>query len=72
MQIQSFVSMILPTDSPLDDISDSETEDLAGLKIDDWLIFQMEREVRKHCSPVSLLNLVHVFFYPHLNDYYRY
>uniref|UniRef100_A0A671VQR6 RNA helicase n=1 Tax=Sparus aurata TaxID=8175 RepID=A0A671VQR6_SPAAU len=32
------------TDSPLDDISDSETEDLAGLKIDDWLIFQMERE----------------------------
>ncbi|XP_073334572.1 3'-5' RNA helicase YTHDC2 isoform X1 [Pagrus major] len=32
------------TDSPLDDISDSETEDLAGLKIDDWLIFQMDRE----------------------------
>uniref|UniRef100_A0A671VM71 RNA helicase n=1 Tax=Sparus aurata TaxID=8175 RepID=A0A671VM71_SPAAU len=42
--IQSFVSMIFPADSPLDDISDSETEDLAGLKIDDWLIFQMERE----------------------------
>lgn len=58
MHIQSFVSMIFPADSPLDDISDSETEDLAGLKIDDWLIFQMEREVRKNCSPFSLLNRV--------------
>ncbi|XP_076615090.1 3'-5' RNA helicase YTHDC2 isoform X1 [Chaetodon auriga] len=30
-------------DSPLGD-SDSETEDLAGLRIDDWLVFQMDRE----------------------------
>ncbi|KAM9338343.1 3'-5' RNA helicase YTHDC2 [Symphorus nematophorus] len=32
------------TDSPLDDTSDSETETLAGMKIDDWLIFQLDRE----------------------------
>ncbi|KAI3362257.1 hypothetical protein L3Q82_012222, partial [Scortum barcoo] len=32
------------TDSPLDDISDSETEDLAELRIDDWLIFQLDIE----------------------------
>ncbi|XP_071321926.1 3'-5' RNA helicase YTHDC2 isoform X2 [Trachinotus anak] len=30
--------------SPLDDISDSETEDLAELRIDEWLIFQLDRE----------------------------
>ncbi|XP_051268215.1 3'-5' RNA helicase YTHDC2 isoform X4 [Dicentrarchus labrax] len=32
------------TDSLLDDISDSETEDLAGMRIDDWLVFQLDRE----------------------------
>lgn len=31
------------TDSPLDD-SDSETEDLAEMKIDDWLVFQSDME----------------------------
>ncbi|XP_018523323.1 3'-5' RNA helicase YTHDC2 isoform X1 [Lates calcarifer] len=33
------------TDSPLDDISDSETEELAEMRIDDWLVFQLDREV---------------------------
>nr|XP_046231082.1 3'-5' RNA helicase YTHDC2 isoform X2 [Scatophagus argus] len=32
------------TDNPLGDVSDSETEDLAELRIDDWLVFQMDRE----------------------------
>ncbi|XP_040013730.1 3'-5' RNA helicase YTHDC2 isoform X2 [Xiphias gladius] len=32
------------TESPLDDISDSETEDLAEMRIDDWLVFQLDRE----------------------------
>lgn len=41
-----FVSMFFTSDSPEDDISDSETEDLAGLRIDDWLVFQMDKEVR--------------------------
>ncbi|XP_059214340.1 3'-5' RNA helicase YTHDC2 isoform X2 [Centropristis striata] len=31
-------------DSLLDDVSDSETEDLAEMRIDDWLMFQMDRE----------------------------
>ncbi|XP_070706567.1 3'-5' RNA helicase YTHDC2 isoform X2 [Pempheris klunzingeri] len=32
------------TDIPLDDTSDSETEDLAELRIDDWLAFQSDTE----------------------------
>lgn len=32
-------------ENPLDDISDSETEDLSEIRIDDWLVFQMDREV---------------------------
>lgn len=32
-------------ESPLDDISDSETEDLSEIRIDDWLVFEMDREV---------------------------
>nr|UZE37972.1 YTH domain containing 2 [Miichthys miiuy] len=32
------------TDSPLDDLSDSETEDPAEIRVDDWLVFQMDRE----------------------------
>ncbi|XP_040915601.1 3'-5' RNA helicase YTHDC2 isoform X2 [Toxotes jaculatrix] len=32
------------TDSPLDDDSDSETEDLSEMRIDDWLVFQLDRE----------------------------
>lgn len=43
--------MFFTSESPLDDISDSEIEDLAGLKIDDWLVFQMDREVREHWLP---------------------
>ncbi|XP_072227665.1 3'-5' RNA helicase YTHDC2 isoform X2 [Leuresthes tenuis] len=31
-------------DSPPDDTSDSDTEDLAEMRIDDWLVFQLERE----------------------------
>uniref|UniRef100_A0A669DMK3 RNA helicase n=1 Tax=Oreochromis niloticus TaxID=8128 RepID=A0A669DMK3_ORENI len=31
-------------ESPLDDISDSETEDLSEIRIDDWLVFEMDRE----------------------------
>ncbi|XP_026152929.1 3'-5' RNA helicase YTHDC2 isoform X2 [Mastacembelus armatus] len=31
-------------DRPLNDDSDSETEDLAEVRIDDWLIFQLDRE----------------------------
>uniref|UniRef100_I3K0G5 RNA helicase n=1 Tax=Oreochromis niloticus TaxID=8128 RepID=I3K0G5_ORENI len=30
--------------NPLDDISDSETEDLSEIRIDDWLVFEMDRE----------------------------
>ncbi|XP_067339375.1 3'-5' RNA helicase YTHDC2 isoform X2 [Channa argus] len=32
------------TDSPLDEISDSETEDLAEMMVDDWLVFQLDRQ----------------------------
>ncbi|XP_022600321.1 probable ATP-dependent RNA helicase YTHDC2 isoform X1 [Seriola dumerili] len=32
------------TDGPLDDNSDSETEDQTELRIDDWLVFQLDRE----------------------------
>ncbi|XP_044030649.1 3'-5' RNA helicase YTHDC2 isoform X2 [Siniperca chuatsi] len=32
------------TDGSLDDISDSETEDLAEMRIDDWLVFQLDIE----------------------------
>ncbi|XP_069025007.1 3'-5' RNA helicase YTHDC2-like [Embiotoca jacksoni] len=31
-------------DSPLEDVSDSETEDQAEMKVDDWLVFQLDRE----------------------------
>ncbi|CAK6975730.1 '-5' RNA helicase YTHDC2 [Scomber scombrus] len=31
-------------DSPLDELSDSDTEDLAEMRIDDWLVFQLDRE----------------------------
>uniref|UniRef100_A0A3P9BQQ8 RNA helicase n=1 Tax=Maylandia zebra TaxID=106582 RepID=A0A3P9BQQ8_9CICH len=31
-------------ENPLDDISDSETEDLSEIRIDDWLGFEMDRE----------------------------
>ncbi|XP_017282872.1 3'-5' RNA helicase YTHDC2 [Kryptolebias marmoratus] len=31
-------------DSPEDDLSDSDSEDLVEMKIDDWLVFQMEKE----------------------------
>lgn len=31
-------------ENPQDDLSDSDTEDLVEIKIDDWLIFQLERE----------------------------
>ncbi|XP_044189523.1 3'-5' RNA helicase YTHDC2 isoform X1 [Thunnus albacares] len=31
-------------DSSLDDLSDSETEELAEMKIDEWLVFQLDRE----------------------------
>ena len=43
------VSMLFSTDSSLDDLSDSETEELAEMKIDEWLVFQLDREVREHC-----------------------
>lgn len=49
-----FVSMFSTSDSPQDDISDSETEDLAGLRIDDWLVFQMDKEVWEHRAPFKL------------------
>lgn len=32
-------------ENPLDDISDSETDDLSEIRIDDWLGFEMDREV---------------------------
>uniref|UniRef100_A0A8C3AQJ1 RNA helicase n=1 Tax=Cyclopterus lumpus TaxID=8103 RepID=A0A8C3AQJ1_CYCLU len=38
-----FVSILLLSDSP-GDISDSETEDLAEMRIDDWLIFHLDKE----------------------------
>lgn len=42
-----FATVFSPSDS-LDDISDSETEDLAEMRIDDWLVFQLDVEVREH------------------------
>ncbi|XP_023280769.1 YTH domain-containing protein 2-like [Seriola lalandi dorsalis] len=38
------VFMSCPSDGPLDDNSDSETEDQTELRIDDWLVFQLDRE----------------------------
>ncbi|XP_034565378.1 3'-5' RNA helicase YTHDC2 isoform X2 [Notolabrus celidotus] len=32
------------TDNPLDDVSDSEAEELAEMKIDDWMVFQLDGE----------------------------
>uniref|UniRef100_A0A3Q3H1U4 RNA helicase n=1 Tax=Labrus bergylta TaxID=56723 RepID=A0A3Q3H1U4_9LABR len=32
------------TDAPLDEVSDSEVEELAEMKLDDWLVFQCDRE----------------------------
>ncbi|XP_047426501.1 3'-5' RNA helicase YTHDC2 isoform X2 [Mugil cephalus] len=32
------------TDSPLDDFSDSDTEDLTEMRIDEWLVFHLDRE----------------------------
>ncbi|XP_069576764.1 3'-5' RNA helicase YTHDC2-like [Brachyistius frenatus] len=32
-------------DSPLEDVSDGEAEDLAEMKVDDWLVFQLDRQV---------------------------
>lgn len=48
MQIQSLSLSPCSSDSPLDG-SDSESEDLAGLRIDDWIVLQMDREVRERC-----------------------
>uniref|UniRef100_A0A1A8DHY6 RNA helicase n=1 Tax=Nothobranchius kadleci TaxID=1051664 RepID=A0A1A8DHY6_NOTKA len=31
-------------DGPLDDLSDSDSEELTEMKIDDWLVFQLEQE----------------------------
>lgn len=50
--------MFFTSDSSLGDISDSEMEELATLRIDDWLMFQMDREVA-----TLLLMLLFVIFY---------
>lgn len=53
------VSVLLSSGSPLDDLSDSDTEDLVDLKIDDWLVFQLDKEVREQLLSTpsfSLLN----------------
>ncbi len=44
-----FISMFFSSDRSQEDISDSETEDQAELRTDDWLIFQSDKEVREHC-----------------------
>uniref|UniRef100_A0A3B3XD58 RNA helicase n=1 Tax=Poecilia mexicana TaxID=48701 RepID=A0A3B3XD58_9TELE len=38
------VSVFYSAENPLDDMSDSDTEDLVEIKIDDWLVFGLERE----------------------------
>ena len=51
--IQSLFSASSLSDRPQDD-SDSGSEDVAEVKVDDWLAFQCESEVREHHSPHSL------------------
>lgn len=68
-----FVSMFFTSDSPQDDISDSETEDLAGLRIDDWLVFQMDKEVKEHQAPFTLCCISnrmspHAIYYAHFRN----
>lgn len=41
------VSVFYSAENPLDDMSDSDTEELVEIKIDDWLVFGLEREVKK-------------------------
>uniref|UniRef100_A0A3B5MLE6 RNA helicase n=1 Tax=Xiphophorus couchianus TaxID=32473 RepID=A0A3B5MLE6_9TELE len=38
------VSVFYSAENPLDDMSDSDTEELVEIKIDDWLVFGLERE----------------------------
>lgn len=46
--------MFFSSDSSLDDLSDSETEDSAEIRVDDWLVFQMDREVWELSDPLIL------------------
>lgn len=41
------LSVFQPAENAQDDLSDSDTEELVEIKIDDWLVFQLEREVKK-------------------------
>lgn len=43
-----------PADSPENELSDSDsdTEDLVEIKIDDWLVFELEKQVWKHQHPL--------------------
>ena len=43
-----FFFFFFPPDNPLEDIRDSEAEDLAEMRIDDWLVFQLDKEVKEH------------------------
>lgn len=47
--------MFFTLGSSLNNNSDSEEDDLAWLRIDDWQVFEMDREVRKHKSPSTFL-----------------
>lgn len=40
-----------PSDSPSGDLSDSDSEELAEMRIDDWLVFQLDNEVRERRRP---------------------
>lgn len=46
------LSLLQAADHLLNELSDSEPEDLAQMKIDDWLVFQLEREVQSGGSAV--------------------
>ncbi|KAK2819379.1 hypothetical protein Q5P01_024940 [Channa striata] len=37
-------ALLRETDSPLDEDSDSETEELAEMMVDDWLVFQLDKQ----------------------------
>lgn len=56
--------MCCPSDCPVDD-SDSETEGQTELRVDEWLIFQLDKEVRAHhyhslSAPVILSTQIHL------------
>lgn len=55
--------MFFTSDSSFGNISDSEIENLATLRIDDWLIFQMDREVATLLLLLLLIFMTSYYYY---------